>query len=38
MEKEEFELLSKRIRPKLLSVARDFASASGIEAEDVVQD
>lgn len=38
MEKEEFEILSIRIRPKLLSVARNFALVSGMEADDVVQE
>ena len=38
MEKKEFEILSIRIRPKLLSVARNFALVSGIEADDVVQE
>ncbi len=38
MEKEEFEILLKKIRPKLLSVARNFALVSGIEADDVVQE
>lgn len=38
MNKEEFEILSKKIRPALQSVARNFALASGIETDDVVQD
>ena len=38
MEKTDFEILSEKLRPKLLSVARNFAFASGIEAEDVVQE
>lgn len=38
MEKTDFEILSEKLRPKLLSVARNFAYASGIEAEDVVQE
>lgn len=38
MNKEEFEILSEKIRPKLLAVAQKFALVSGIEAEDVVQE
>ena len=38
MEKTDFEILSEKLRPKLLSVARNFAYVSGIEAEDVVQE
>ncbi len=38
MEKIEFEILAKRIRPKLLSVARNFTLASGMETDDVVQE
>ena len=38
MEKIEFEILTKRIRPKLLSVARNFTRASGLETDDVVQE
>ena len=38
MEKEEFEVLSKKIRIKLLSIAQNFALPSGIEADDVVQE
>ena len=38
MEKIEFERLTKRIRPKLLSVARNFTLASGMETDDVVQE
>lgn len=39
MEKEEFDILSRRIRPKLLSVARSFiAVEGGLEAEDIVQE
>ena len=38
MEKIEFEILTKRIRPKLLSVARNFTLASGMETDDVVQE
>ena len=38
MKREEFEILSKRIRPKLLTVAQKFTLASGVEVDDVVQD
>lgn len=38
MKQEEFEILSKRIRPKLLTVAQKFTLASGVEVDDVVQD
>lgn len=38
MGKEEFEILSTKIRPKLLSIARNFALSSETEAEDVVQE
>lgn len=38
MERKEFEILTLKIRPKLLSMARNFALASGIEADDVVQE
>ena len=38
MEKEDFEILSIKIRPKLLSLARNFALPSGIEPDDVVQE
>lgn len=38
MDKEEFEILSKKIRPALLSVAGKFAMLSGIEPEDIVQE
>ena len=38
MEKDEFEILAKRVRSKLLALARDFALPSGIEADDVVQE
>ena len=38
MEKIEFEILTKRIRPKLLSVTRNFTLASGLETDDVVQE
>ena len=38
MEKKDFEILIIKIRPKLLSVARNFALVSGIEADDVVQE
>ena len=38
MEKDEFEILAKRVRGKLLALARDFVLPSGIEADDVVQE
>ena len=39
MEKEEFEILSKKVRKKMLSVARNFVLVSGgLEAEDIVQE
>ena len=38
MEKDEFEILAKRVRGKLLALARDFALPPEIEAEDVVQE
>ena len=38
MEKEDFEILSIKIRPKLLSLARNFALSSEMEADDVVQE
>ena len=38
MEKDEFEIVAKRVRGKLLALARDFALPSGIEADDVVQE
>lgn len=39
MDKAEFDILSQKIRPKLVSVARNFASVSGgIDAEDIVQE
>ena len=38
MEKDEFEILAKRVRGKLLAFARDFALPPEIEAEDVVQE
>lgn len=38
MGKEEFEILTKNIRRKLLSVARNFPLPSEIEADDVVQE
>lgn len=38
MENNEFEILSKKLRPKLLSVARNFPLVSGVEADDVVQE
>ena len=38
MEKEEFEILSKKIRPNLLSLVRNFALPSGIEPDDIIQE
>lgn len=38
MGKEEFEILTKNIQRKLLSVARNFPLPSEIEADDVVQE
>ena len=39
MGKEEFEILSKKVRKKMLSVARNFVLVSGgLEAEDIVQE
>ncbi len=38
MTKEEFEELSRKIRPKLLAVAGAFTLKFGMEAEDVVQE
>lgn len=38
MRKDEFEILAKRLRGKLLALARDFALPSGTEADDVVQE
>ena len=38
MRKEDFEILSIRLRPKLLSLARNFALSSEIEADDMVQE
>jgi len=38
MEKDEFEKLSIKLRPKLLSLARNFALPSEMEADDVVQE
>ena len=38
MEKDEFEKLSIKLRPKLLSLARNFALSSEMEADDVVQE
>ena len=39
MKKEEFDILTKKIRPKLLSIARKFIAIEGdIEAEDIVQE
>ena len=36
MEKKDFEILIIKIRPKLLSVARNFALVSAIEADDLL--
>ena len=38
MEKDEFEILAKKVRGKLLALASDFALPSGVEADDVVQE
>ena len=38
MKKEEFEILTKNIRRKLLSVVRNFPLPSEMEADDVVQE
>ena len=38
MNSKEFEILSKKVRPKLLSVARNIELPSGIGADDVVQE
>lgn len=38
MRKDEFEILARRVRGKLLALARDFALPSGIEVDDVVQE
>lgn len=38
MNKKEFEILTIKIRPKLLSVARNFALTAGIEADDIFQE
>lgn len=38
MNKKEFEILTIKIRPKLLSVARNFALTAGIEADDILQE
>lgn len=38
MKKDRFDILSKKIRGKLLALARSFALPSGVEAEDVVQE
>ena len=38
MEKEDFEILTKNIRRKLLSVARNFPLSSEIEPDDVAQE
>lgn len=38
MEKDEFEILAKKVRGKLLALASDFALPSGVEADDVAQE
>ena len=38
MNRKEFEIVTKKVRPKLLSVARNIELPSGIEADDVVQE
>lgn len=38
MESNEFEILSRKIRPKLFSVARNFPLNMGVEEDDVVQE
>ncbi len=38
MEKDRFDILSRRVRGKLLALARSFALPSGIEPDDVVQE
>lgn len=38
MEQDRFDILSKRVRGKLLALAQSFALPSGVEAEDVVQE
>ena len=38
MEPKEFEILTRKIEPKLRATARNFALASGIEVDDVVQE
>lgn len=38
MTTEEFELIAHKIRPRLLTICRDFASVAAIDAEDAVQE
>ena len=38
MTTEEYELLARKIRPRLLAIGRDFAQVSATDAEDVVQE
>lgn len=38
MEQKEFEILSMKIRPKLLLLVRNFAVDAGLEADDIVQE
>ena len=38
MEKDRFDILSKKVRGKLLVLARSFALPSGVEPDDVVQE
>ena len=38
MEKDRFDILSRRVRGKLLALARSFALPSGVEPDDVVQE
>ena len=38
MEKDRFDILSKKVRGKLLALARSFALPSGVEPDDVVQE
>ena len=37
MEKDRFDILSRKVRGKLLALARSFPLPSGIEPDDVVQ-
>ena len=38
MEKDRFDILSRKVRGKLLALARSFALPSGVEPDDVVQE